>query len=176
VKQLVLLRGVNVGAHNRIAMPDLRAALEEEGFEDVRTYVQSGNIVLATRLTPAKLAARVKAVIVSRFGLDVDVIARTRADLAAVVKRDPLGDVASDPKRYQVTFLVAKPSRRLVDELAALTTEDERFAAHGRELYAWHPAGVARSKLWARLAGKDLGVSATSRNWATVTKLLELLG
>jgi uncharacterized protein (DUF1697 family) len=73
-----------------------------------------------------------------------------------------------------VTFLAAKPSRKLVNELAALANEGERLAARGRELYAWHPAGVARSKLWARLAGKDLRVSATSRNWTTVTKLLEL--
>ena len=101
-------------------------------------------------------------------------IVRTRAQLAAVVKRNPLGDVATDPKRYQVTFLAAKPKRELVEKLAALAAGKERFVAHGRELYAWHPAGVARSKLWARLADRDLGLGATSRNWATVTKLLEL--
>jgi len=155
-------------------MPKLRAALEDEGFEDVRTYVQSGNIVLSSPLTPAKLTAKCKRLIADRFGLDIDVIVRTRAQLAAVVKRNPLGDVATDPKRYQVTFLAAKPKRELVEKLAALAAGKERFVAHGRELYAWHPAGVARSKLWARLADRDLGLGATSRNWATVTKLLEL--
>jgi uncharacterized protein (DUF1697 family) len=161
-RKVVLLRGINLGSHNRIAMPKLRAALEAAGFDDVRTYVQSGNVVLSSPLTPAKLAATCKRLVADRFGLDVDVVVRTRAQLAA------------DPKRYQVTFLSARPSPELVAELAALAAGKERFAAHGREFYAWHPAGVARSKLWARLAGKGLGVTATSRNWATVTKLLEL--
>jgi uncharacterized protein (DUF1697 family) len=113
-------------------------------------------------------------VIADAFGLDVDVIVRTRSQLAAVLRRDPLGDVANDPKRYQVTFLAEKLPAAEVKRLAALATKSEKLVARGRELYAWHPAGVARSKLWARLAGRDLAVIATSRNWATVTKLLEL--
>lgn len=173
-RQIVLLRGVNVGSQNRIAMPELRANLENAGFDDVRTYVQSGNIVLSTPLHPATVAEICRQLILTSSGLEIDVIVRTRRQLAAVVKRNPLGDVALDPKRYQVTFLSAKPGRALVEELASLARSGERLAAHGRELYAWHPAGVARSKLWARLAGRDLGVSATSRNWATVTKLLTL--
>jgi len=173
-RQIVLLRGINLGSHNRIAMPALREVLDEAGFDDVRTYVQSGNIALSSTLAPAKLAAKCRRLIADGFGLEVDVLVRTRAQLAAVVKRNPLDGVATDPKRYQVTFLSARPSRELVEELAALASGEERFAAHGRELYAWHPAGVARSKLWARLAGKGLGMTATSRNWATVTKLLDL--
>jgi len=173
-RQIVLLRGINLGSHNRIAMPALREALDEAGFDDVRTYVQSGNIALSSTLPPAKLAAKCRRLIADGFGLDIDVLVRTRAQLAAVVKRNPLDGVATDPKRYQVTFLSARPSRKLVEELTALASGEERFAAHGRELYAWHPAGVARSKLWARLAGKGLGMTATSRNWATVTKLLDL--
>jgi uncharacterized protein (DUF1697 family) len=91
------------------------------------------------------------------------------------VSRNPLGDVATDPKRYQVSFLdgpLPAASKRKLEE-ARIDTE--RFIVHGREIYAWHPAGVARSKLWAALAGRGLGVTATARNWTTVTKLLELL-
>jgi uncharacterized protein (DUF1697 family) len=73
-----------------------------------------------------------------------------------------------------VSFLAAKPARRVVRELEELAAPSERVVAIGREIYAWHPAGVARSKLWARLAGQQLGAVATARNWTTVTKLLEL--
>ncbi len=172
--QVVLLRGINLGPRNRIAMPALRAALTEGGFEDVRTYVASGNVVLSSSLSPNKLAARCTRLIGEEFGLDIDVVVRTRDELAEVVKRNPLGDVAKDPKRYQVSFLARKPSDRVVEKLERARAEPERFVVAGREIYAWHPDGVGRSKLWAALAGKGLGVTATARNWSTVTKLLEM--
>ncbi len=172
--QVVLLRGINLGPRNRIAMPALRAALTEAGFEDVRTYVASGNVVLSSSLSPNKLAARCTRLIGEEFGLDIDVVVRTRDELAEVVKRNPLGDVAKDPKRYQVSFLARKPSDRVVEKLERARAEPERFVVAGREIYAWHPDGVGRSKLWAALAGKGLGVTATARNWSTVTKLLEM--
>jgi uncharacterized protein (DUF1697 family) len=92
------------------------------------------------------------------------------------VKRNPLGSVAVDPKRYQVTFLASKLAPEVVRKLEAAAVDPEQFVVAGREVYAWHPAGVARSKLWAQLAGKGLGVTATSRNWTTVTNLLALAG
>jgi uncharacterized protein (DUF1697 family) len=172
--RIVLLRGINLGSTNRIAMPALREALAEAGFEDVQTYLQSGNVVLSGRAAPATVARKCKAMIAERFGLDIDVVVRTRDELAEVVRRNPLGKVATDPKRYQVSFLDRKPEPKVVEKLAALAAGDEQLIAEGRELYAWHPAGVARSKLWAGLAGRGLGVTATARNWTTVTKLLEL--
>jgi uncharacterized protein (DUF1697 family) len=174
MRQIVLLRGVNLGARNRIAMPELRRALEGAGFGDVRTYLQSGNVVLSSDLAADELARRCEREIADAFDLDIDVVVRTRSELARVVRRNPLADVAVDPKRYQVSFLSAPLDRERVRELAALAAPEERFVAAGRELYAWHPAGVARSRLWARLAGRNLGVTATARNWTTVTKLLEL--
>jgi uncharacterized protein (DUF1697 family) len=171
---IVLLRGVNVGRHNRIAMAELRGALAEAGFEDVRTYLQSGNVVLSTGAAPARVAEKCERVIASRFGFEISVIVRTRAELAQVVERDPLGDVATDPKRYQVSFLTAKPPAKTVRKLTEAAVESEKVAVVGREIYAWHPDGVARSKLWALLAGRDLGITATARNWTTATKLLEL--
>jgi uncharacterized protein (DUF1697 family) len=155
VRQIVLLRGINLGARNRVAMPALRELLTGAGFENVRTYVQSGNVVLETRRTPA-------------------VVARTRDELAEVVRRNPLGDVADNPKRYQVSFLESEPDPKIVERLNGLTVDGERLVAIGREIYAWHPAGVARSRLWAGLAGKGLGTTATARNWTTVTALLEM--
>ena len=155
-------------------MPAFREALADAGFGDVQTYVQSGNAVVSSRASADAVARKVKRLIADRFGLDVDVVVRTRAELAAVVRRNPLGDVAKDPKRYQVSFLSTKPDAKVVRKLEALAAGGEQLVASGRELYAWHPRGVARSKLWAGLAGRGLGVTATARNWTTVTKLLEL--
>ena len=174
MRQIVLLRGINLGSRNRIAMPRLRDVLEAAGFADVATYVQSGNVVLESDVKSTRLAEQCTRLIASEFGLDIAVIVRTRDELAAVIERNPLGDVVNNPKRYQVSFLAEEPSSELVEKLAAAALDAERFVAIGRELYAWHPNGVARSKLWGRLAGRDLGIAATARNWTTVTALLAL--
>ena len=173
-RQIVLLRGINIGSRNRIAMPALREALEEDGFDDVKTYVQSGNVVLTSRAAPVTVARKVERLIADRFALDIDVVVRTRDELAEVVRRNPLGKVAKNPKRYQVSFLDTAPDPEVVRKLEGLAAGGEQLVADGREIYAWHPDGVARSKLWAALAGRGLGVTATARNWTTVTKLLEL--
>jgi uncharacterized protein (DUF1697 family) len=174
VRQIVLLRGINIGARNRIAMPELRDSLTKAGLRDVRTYLQSGNVVLCSDAPPETLAGECERQIAGAFGLDIPVVVRTRDELAEVVRRNPLGKEAVDPKRYQVTLCSAKPDGEVVRKLADRALDTERLVAVGRELYAWHPDGVARSKLWAQLAGKGLGVTATARNWTTVTKLLEL--
>jgi uncharacterized protein (DUF1697 family) len=172
-RQILLLRGINLGATNRIAMAELRELLESD-FDDVRTYLQSGNVVLSSTAKPEQLARRCERLIADRFGLQIKVVARTRNELAKVVERNPLADVAVDPKRYQVSFLDKKPPAATVKKLEAAAVEGEQLVVIGREAYAWHPEGVARSKLWAALAGRGLGVTATARNWTTVTKLLEL--
>ena len=173
-RHVVLLRGINIGSRNRISMPELRAALEEAGLKDVQTYLQSGNVVLKSRAKPETVARKVSALIKDRFGLEIAVVVRTRAELAAVVKRNPLGSVAKDPQRYQVTFLSEKLPAKVVQELEDAGAPEEQVVAAGREVYAWHPRTIARSKLWSKLAGKGLGVTATSRNWATVEALLAL--
>jgi uncharacterized protein (DUF1697 family) len=173
-RYIALLRGINIGPRNRIAMPALREALEDAGFENVRTYVQSGNVALTSRAKTDSVRRKVEQVVAASFDLQIPVVVRTKAELAAVVKRNPLGKVATEPKRYQVSFLEKKLAAKTLKELEAVAAPTEQVVAHGREVYAWHPAGVARSKLWAKLAGKDLGVTATARNWATVEALLEL--
>jgi uncharacterized protein (DUF1697 family) len=164
-RQIVLLRGINIGSRKRIAMPELREALEDAGFDDVQTYVQSGNVVLSSS-RPAKQTARaVEKLIEERFRIDVPVVVRTKGELAAVVRADPLEDAVADPKRYQVTFFETAPDSKLIRRLDELATEKERLAHNGREIYAWHPDGVARSKLWNEIARAP----GTSRNWTTVT-------
>ncbi len=171
---VVFLRGVNLVSRNRVSMPVLREALEGSGFEDVSTYVQSGNVVLSSTASPKRVGTDVERLVANRFGLDIQVVVRTRAQLAAVVKRNPLGEVAKNPKLYQVTFLQEAPAAEVVRKLEAAAAGKEQVVHIGRELYAWHPDGVGRSKLAALMSGKGLGVTATARNWTTVTRLLEM--
>jgi len=172
---ILLLRGINLGPHKRISMPELRGLLAEAGFADVRTYVASGNVVLSSSSAPASVAAQAEGLIAERFGFDVDVIVRTRGELAEVVALNPLADVAVDPKRYQVTFLEEKVDPEVVARLDLLALEPERLAFDGRELYTWHPDGVGRSKLWAKVASRGgVGARGTARNWNTVTTLLAM--
>jgi uncharacterized protein (DUF1697 family) len=173
-RQIALLRGINVGRHKRVAMPALRKLLASLGYDDVRTHLQSGNVILDTSKTPARLQKELEQAIAGQFGVEVDVIVRTRDELARVVARDPLGDVADNPSRYLVSFLSAKPEAKRVRELEGLAAASERFVVVGRELYAWQPSGVHASKLSKALADGKLGVTATARNWSTVTKLLAL--
>jgi uncharacterized protein (DUF1697 family) len=174
VRHIALLRGINLGSRNRVSMPQLRDVLTDAGFDDVRTYLQSGNVVLSSTSRPERVARRCEDQIADAFGLDVAVVVRTRDELAKVVRRDPLGHVATNPKRYQVSFLSARLDPAVARKLRELVVEPEELVVSGREIYAWHPSGVARSKLWAQLAGRDLGVTATARNWTTVTSLLAL--
>jgi uncharacterized protein (DUF1697 family) len=152
-------------------MPALRDALAAEGFGGVRTYVQSGNVLLSSEDSPGELGRRVAGLIADQFDLDIAVAVRTRDELAQVVQRNPLGEVAVNPKRYQVTFLERELDEATLEKLEGLKLVDEEFVAIERELYAWHPEGVARSKLWPALA-KQKG--ATARNWTTVTQLLAM--
>jgi uncharacterized protein (DUF1697 family) len=169
-----LLRGINIGARNRVAMPELRELLVGAGFDDVHTYLQSGNVVVSSSGKADDVARTCRGLIAERFGLDIAIVGRSAAQLATVVRRNPLAKVATDPKRYQVSFLDAKPSAEVLRHIKETAVPPERVVAVGREIYAWHPNTIARSKLWALLASKQLGVTATARNWATVTSLLAL--
>lgn len=174
MRYAVLLRGVNLGPHNRVGMPALRALLERAGFDDVRTYLQSGNVVLAGRGPESRVRTACREAIEAGLGLEVDVLVRSLGDLERVVERNPLAGVATNPKRYQVTFLERRAAPGLAERLEAAASPAERVAVDGREIYAWHPGGVGRSRLASLLGGWALGVVATSRNWTTVSALLEL--
>ncbi|MGH2914123.1 MAG: DUF1697 domain-containing protein [Solirubrobacteraceae bacterium] len=169
---VLLLRGINLGPNRRVPMAALREELTQAGFADVRTYVQSGNVVARSDLTPADAQAAARRAIKRRFGLDVPVLARTRDELAAVVHRNPLADVATEPKRHQVSFLSEPVSPQAAQRLQAAVLEPEALAIDGREIHAWHPDGIARSKLAIELA--RAAPDATARNWRTVTTLLAI--
>jgi uncharacterized protein (DUF1697 family) len=173
MRHALLLRGINIGKR-RMAMPALRELLTDAGYDDVQTYVQSGNVVLTSTMSARELERAARELISGRFGFEVPVIVRTRTELARVVKANPLGDVATNDKRYQVCFLDRKLDAETADRLRGLVIEPEALAIDGREIYAWHPDGIARSKLWNAVASKSLGVTATARNWTTVKTLLDM--
>jgi uncharacterized protein (DUF1697 family) len=173
-RQVVLLRGINVGTHGRIAMAALRELLRQAGYSDVRTYLQSGNVVLASEDPPLRLGRQIKERVHERLGIDTDVIVRTRDEIADVIARNPFDNIVDDPKLYQVTFLSTELAPQVVYDLETADTAPERLVVSGREIYAWHQNGIQRSPLARLLTDRRLGVTATARNWNTVTKLLAL--
>lgn len=171
-RHIALLRGINLGSRRRVGMAELRELLSHAGYGDVRTHQQSGNVVLTSGEPAERLARQLEQRIRTSFGFDVDVVVRTRDELAGVIERDPFGEAAAaDPKRYQVSFLSAEPAPEVITELLATDVTPERVVVSGREIYAWHPKGMMRSPLAALLTDRRLGVTATARNWNTVTKL-----
>jgi uncharacterized protein (DUF1697 family) len=169
-----MLRGINLGPTRRVPMAELRALLADAGYEDVATYVQSGNIVLSSAAEAAELEAAAAELIRGRFGFEVPVCARSASELAKVVAHDPIPGAADDPRHYQVTFLPEGAPAAALGRLEELAVDGERVVAHGRELYSFHPDGIARSKLAKSLTAKELGMSATARNWTTVLTLAQM--
>lgn len=171
-RQVLLLRGVNLGRHNKVPMAQLRAELTARGFEAVRTHLQSGNVVLDTSSTPDETARAARAAIAERFGCDVPVLVRTGAELAAVVAADPLAGIAQDAAKYVVTFLSDPPDPALLPDPAQFEPDVVRYGE--REIFAWCPDGVRNARAPQSWWERRLGVTATSRNRATVERLLAL--
>jgi uncharacterized protein (DUF1697 family) len=163
---VALLRGVNVGGNRKLPMADLRATLAAAGYGDVRTHLQSGNVILDSSKRPATLERELEEL------LGVQVLVRTHDELVDVVARDPFGETATNGSRYFVTFL----SGPLTEVPGLESGDSELFVVSGREVYAWLPEGVHNSKRAQLLTERRLGVVTTTRNWNTVTKLVELTG
>ena len=136
-RHVALLRGINVGRNKRIAMADLRSLCERLGFEEVRTLLQSGNVVLDSALSAKTVGSRLAAAIEHELGLEVGVVVRAVEELDAVVAHDPFGDIADPPKYYSVSFLASDPASDALADVAAADFAPERFELRGRELYLW---------------------------------------
>lgn len=171
MKHVALLRGINLGARNRISMPELREHLTDEGYGDVRTIVASGNVVLESPKKPAQLERDLRTTIAKRFDVDTPVIVRTAKQIAAVVEGNPWPDAGG--KELHVLFLSERCPAPAKRELEALDLEPERLAVSGREIYAWYVNGMQNSALGKALE-KHLPRAGTDRNWNTVLKLREL--
>lgn len=171
-----MLRGVNVGSHNRIKMDALRELYESLGLEDPRTYVQSGNVVFRTDAQDLdRLVKRIQSGIERRFGFHSDVVARTSTEMRSVVARNPFAARRNiDPAKLLVTFLAGHPAPEAREKALSIKAEPEELRIDGRELYIYFPNGLARPKLSLVSLERTLKVSGTGRNWNSVVKLLEL--
>jgi uncharacterized protein (DUF1697 family) len=163
-----LLRGINLGTKRRVAMADLRELVTELGYTDVRTVLASGNVIFTGAQATAQQT--LEAGLAQRYGFKVDVVLRTMEELHQVVGDEPFGDEVDNLTRYFVVFLPSPPN------LGTLPEQDfapDKFAAAGREIYAWCPDGMQNSRLMKALGKPGIAATATVRNMSTVKKLLE---
>ncbi|HEX2405363.1 MAG TPA: DUF1697 domain-containing protein [Acidimicrobiia bacterium] len=170
---VALLRGINLAGKRKVAMSELRSLLEAAGFEDVSTYIQSGNIVLRSGKPAVRLRTELEKLIEVRFGFAVPVILRSRKQLDSVIAANPFPE-PSDPRLLHVVFLEKAASAAAVKKLAASATGSDEVKSVGKELYLNTPDGFGRSKLAAALAKDPSGITGTARNWRTVLKLAEM--
>ncbi len=170
MKHVVLLRGINVGGHNKLKMAALREALTDAGFDGVQTYIQSGNIVVESADSSDVVGERVRALLNAKFDLEVPVVTRTGAEWKTAIVDNPTPEREVEPKRFLVYFCDGEP------EAADFTDHaPDQLIANGRELYVWYESEISKSKLVVKVIEKRTGVTATARNWSTVMKIADML-
>jgi uncharacterized protein (DUF1697 family) len=171
---VALLRGINVGAHNRVAMADLRALMSGLGYRDVRTHLQSGNVVF--RAPPASTAELEEAIaerLAAELGLPVAVLVRTGDEVRDVVAGNRLP--THEPSRLMVLFLSGPPAPGRIEAIDPDRYAPEQFAVRDTEIYLYCANGILSCELTKVFADRRLGCAVTARNWNTVTKLAALL-
>ncbi len=172
---VALLRGINVGGHNLLPMKQLAAIFEAAGCSEVKTYIQSGNVVF--RAAPAaavKLPALLTKAIEKELGLRIPLVLRTGQELEQVARRNPFLAQGVSEDLVQVMFLADAPSATAAGSLDPTRSPPDEFRLIGREIYLHCPNGMARTKLSNAWFDSKLKTVSTSRNWRTVLKLLEL--
>jgi len=173
---IALLRGINVGRAKRVTMADLRVLIEDLGYSDVRTLLNSGNAVFqASRPTVAKLASAIEAAIQGKFGFPAPVVVLTARELNAIVAENPLLQAAADPSKFLVAFVTAAATLEKVKPLLAEAWAPDALAVGSKAAYLWCAHGIIASKL-AQAFARVTADAATTRNWATVLKLQATAG
>lgn len=172
---IALLRGINIGGNHPLPMKELSALLTGMGLREVRTYLQSGNVVF--RCAPKNrttLAAKISSAIGAQYGFAPQVLLLDAAELNKAMANNPYPKAEADPKSLSLLFLAEVPQHPDLKSLEALKTDSESFSLIGKVFYLHAPEGFGRSRLAAR-AEKLLGVVASGRNWNTVCKLAEMV-
>jgi uncharacterized protein (DUF1697 family) len=173
---IALLRGINVGGHNLVAMSDLRQLFADLGFPGAKSLLQSGNVVFhSPQAADAEVERRLEKETAERLGVAADFIVRSAKELQKIVARNPFPEEAKkDPSHLLVMFLKSAPTAKDLDSLQATIQGPEIVRRDGKHLYIVYPAGIGRSKLTAALFERKLGTRGTARNWNTVLKLAAL--
>jgi len=174
-KFIALIRGINVGRAKRVAMADLRALVEDLGYSDVRTLLNSGNIVFTAAGDAAvNSATRIEEALSTPLGVSAKVFVITEEELATVVDDNPLSEFTSDPSRLLVAFLGNRKDRTQLETLMEADWKPEVLVLGVSVAYLWCPDGILASRL-VKAVGRVLGENTTTRNWTTVMKLHGLL-
>ena len=173
---VALLRGINIGPHKRMKMERLRATCEALGFKNVRTYIQSGNIVCqAGKLSSDAVARKIEAQVMKDFGFSADVIARTGDEMKQIVMGNPLlKEPGVDTSKLHVVFFSEVPSAEAIKKLEAIVQAPDKVRHRVKEIYFYFPNGVSGSSIWKHNLDRVLGISGTMRNWRTVNTLYEM--
>jgi uncharacterized protein (DUF1697 family) len=173
---IAMLRGINVSGQKLIKMDRLRTSFEALGFSDVKTYVQSGNVIFKTaKVSETSLINKIAKKILDDFGHSVSVLVRTPAELGEVLKQNPLlKQPGVDEARLYVTFLSAPAPETAEDSLKPLAAKSDRFAVLTREIYFFCPEGYGNTKFSNNAIEKKLSTQATTRNWRSVNALFEM--
>lgn len=172
---VALIRGINVGRAKRIAMADLRSLLEGLGYTNVRTVLNSGNAIFhAPRAGVRAMAADIEAAITRECEFSAPVIVATAADLRAIVKANPLHDIADDPSRYLVAFVASPATLRKAKALLKESWAPDALSVGPKAAYLWCANGILKSGLMQAFS-RVTGDAVTARNWATVSKILAAL-
>ncbi len=176
MKYIALLRGINIGRSKRIKMADLVKTLDSLGFKNIKTYLQSGNVIFEYDSSDiSEIEGSIERKISETFSFSVDVIIRTKDELESTVKDNPFiseHDIELD--KLHVTFLSDIPDQKAILNMDINKAENEKFEIIGREVYLYCPNGYAKTKLKNDMFEKKLNTTATTRNWKTTNKLLEL--
>ncbi|MDP5121254.1 MAG: DUF1697 domain-containing protein [Spirosomaceae bacterium] len=172
---IAILRGINVGGKRKILMADLKALFAEMGFSEIETYIQSGNVFFkAKRQENSELAQSISSKIQQQYEFDVPVIVKTATELQNAFAENPFVDSA-EIEQLHVTFLSEIPVENKLQEIASLDFSPDQFQIVGENVYLKCVNKYHQTKLSNNFFEKKLGVSATTRNWKTVTKLVELV-
>jgi uncharacterized protein (DUF1697 family) len=171
-----MLRGINVGGHKRIKMDKLRQSFEALGFEQVKTFIQSGNVVFtAGKLATSTLSKKIEKKIFDDFGFPASVVTRTHAELSQVIEHNPfLNNSAINREMLHVTFMSEAPAAAALKKLAEVTTAPDQSRCCGREIYLYLPNGVSKSFWMKTPIDRLLSVVTTTRNWRTVNSLHQM--
>ncbi len=176
---IALLRGINVGGHNKIKMAELRHMFEMMGFSRVQTYIQSGNVLFESEESEDILVERIQKEIELVFGFSISVIVRTAAELEWITENCPFTEEAvaeakttSEGESLYVSLLQDKPSQAGIDRWGTYKSENEAYCIEGREIYLLFRHGIRNSKLANNV--QKLDIPSTTRNWKTINKLMTL--
>jgi len=174
-KFIALLRGINVSGQKQIKMSDLKSLFEESGFQNVETYIQSGNVIFSSKeKSIEKLEIKISAAIKRKYGFDVRIIIVTHQEIKSTLESNPFIKQKKDTDKLYVIFLSSLPSKADIKKLGESDFAPEEFIIDGRRLYLFVPNGYGRAKLNNNFFESKLNVSATTRNLKTVKKLYEL--